>query len=205
MAEEAPHPDLFPELGAERLLVIVTGSLAATHMTSWSPWLSMGYPRLRRRVVLTSSATRFVSHTALTAMEPNPVLVDAWSDDPTEKPLHVDLAVWPDAVIVYPASFHFLARFAVGLGDTPAMLALQCTSAPVAVAPSVPPGAAGSLVYRKHVEALRERDNVVVVDPVPGMSAHTGGYDAAVAAPLPDVLTGVESLRRTLVGVGTPC
>ncbi|CAL9504725.1 Cypemycin cysteine dehydrogenase (decarboxylating) [Nocardiopsis dassonvillei] len=205
MADETPHTDLFPEFGAERLLVVVTGSLSATHMTTWSTWLTMGYPRLRRRVVLTPSATRFVSHTALTALEPNPVLVDAWSDDPTEKPLHVDLASWPDAVIVYPASFHFLARFAVGLGDTPAMLALQCTSAPVALAPSVPPGATNSVVYRKHVEALRERDNVVVVDPIPGISAHTRGYDASVAAPLPDVLTGAESLRRTLAEVGSPC
>src|SRR5690606_9909911 len=131
--------------------------------------------------------------------------VDAWSDDPTEKPLHVDLASWPDAVVVYPASFHFLARFAVGRGHTPAMLALQCTSAPGALAPSGPRGAPASAAYRKHLEALRERGNVVVVDPVPGISAHTRGYDAAVAAPLPDVLTGAESLRRTLAGVGNPC
>ncbi|WP_017585903.1 flavoprotein [Nocardiopsis ganjiahuensis] len=205
MSESVPSPDLFPEFGAERLLIIGTGSMAAAHLPSWSTWLEMGYPHIDRRLVLTRSATKFVSHVALNAMEKRPVELDVWSDDPAAGPLHVDLATWPDAVIVYPATFDFLARFAVGLGDTPATLGLQCTSAVIGLAPSLPPGAADSEIYRRHVRALEERTNVTLVTPVPGLSAHTGKFDAAVAAPLQEVIVEVERLRTELAEVPEPC
>lgn len=109
---------------------------------------------------------------------------------------HVEYAQWPDAVVVYPATFHFVSRYALGLADTPMLLALHCTGAPVAVAPSLPPGGLDSTVYGEHCARLAQRPRVTLVPPIAGTSTHTGGPDAAVAPELPVVLAHLQRLRE---------
>jgi phosphopantothenoylcysteine decarboxylase/phosphopantothenate--cysteine ligase len=96
---------------------------------------------LELRVAVTRNAERFVTRGALGPMSGGNALLDAWPDGPVDRALHVELAEWADTVIVHPASLHFLARLAQGLADTPVLLALQCTTAPVVLAPALPPGA----------------------------------------------------------------
>jgi phosphopantothenoylcysteine synthetase/decarboxylase len=152
------------------------------------------------RTVLTRTAERFVSREALTAIGGSVALADAWPEEPGTGALHVELARWPDAVAVHPASMHFLARFAVGLADSPVLLALQCTAAPVAVAPALPPGALEhSAALVEHLATL-DRRGVLIAAPHPGRSASTGGNDAAVAAPLPALL-GLLERRRAATAV----
>ncbi|GGO00711.1 hypothetical protein GCM10010116_01110 [Microbispora rosea subsp. aerata] len=198
-----------PEFRAERLLLFATGSLGATFLPYWLNWLRLGYPALDTEVVVTRSAARFVSRQSIASIVGKDVPLDAWPDSPEPGSPHIRYASWPDVVLVYPATYHFLSRFAGGLGDTPMLLALQCTSALVGVAPALPPGADKSYGYRKSVAALRERPNVVLVDPVPGISTHTRRQDALVAAPMPELLKRVEALRGSRAaavgtGGGTP-
>jgi phosphopantothenoylcysteine synthetase/decarboxylase len=186
--------------GAERLLLFVTGSLSATFVPWWINWLRSSYPALELRVVLTRSAERFVSRHALTALTERSVALDSWradEDEPIPGSVHVEYATWPDAIAVYPATFHFLSRYATGLADTPMLLALQCTSAVVGVAPSVPPGAVDSPSYRQHVAALARRSNTTIIDPHEGRSAHTGDIAVGTAGPLPLLLARMELLRRS--------
>ncbi|WP_234016833.1 flavoprotein [Streptomyces sp. LaPpAH-108] len=187
-----------PALGLERLLLIGTGSIGAAHLPYWVTWLRLYHPGVELRIVLTAAAERFVTRQALVPLAHAPVLQDRWPDEPAEQPLHVDLSLWADAVVVCPATLNYVARLALGLGDSPSVLALQCTGAAVAVAPALPPGGARSPAYLGHVRALRERDNVVVVPPVPGHSAATGRRDGWPAAPLPAVLREVDALRTRL-------
>ena len=192
-------PPAVPALNASRLLYIGTGSLTVTHMPFWLNWLSIAYPDLKLRLVVTRSAERFVTRAALAPLAGGgEVLLDVWPERPAPTALHVELAEWAEVVLVYPATLHYLARLAVGLADTPSLLAVQCTTAPVVVAPTLPPGAAASPVYRRHVAALAERPNVRVVPPVPAVSATTGRPDAAAAPPLPDLIAAAEELRARL-------
>lgn len=183
-----------------RLLLFGTGSLGAAFLPWWLNWVRMACPETEVQPVITRSAERFVSRQSLASLSNRDVPLDVWPDQPAPYSPHVHYATWPDAVVVYPASFHFLARFASGLADTPMTLALQCTSVPIGVAPAVPPGATGSCAYQAHIAALRQRPNVTVAEPIPGSSAHTRQFDAAVAAPLPVVLNGVEVLRQAAAG-----
>ncbi|MEU5317494.1 flavoprotein [Streptomyces sp. NPDC021056] len=193
---------LLPPFGARRLLYVGTGSIGVAHAPYWVTLLRLGYPELGLRVVMTRSAERFVSRGALAPMAGGEVLLDAWPDGPVQSALHVELAEWADAVIVQPATLHFLARFARGLADTPVLLALQCTTVPIVLAPALPPGAVESVAYRRHLAALAERPNVAVVPPVPGTSATTGRKDASAAAGLPDLLRAAEDLRMRLARGG---
>ncbi|MGV2917611.1 flavoprotein [Streptomyces alfalfae] len=187
-----------PDFGARKLLFVGTGSVGVMFMPMWANWLRATYPEVDVRYVLTRSAERFVTQAALSAHAGSDVLQDVWSDDPRAGTHHVELSQWADAIVVHPASFHFVSRFAVGIADTPVLLALQCTRAPIAIAPALPPGGIKSYAYARHLEALGERDNVVVLPPQPGFSLTTGRMDASVAMPLPEVIAAVERLRQQL-------
>lgn len=193
-----------PKFGARRLLVIGTGAIGVAFLPFWINWLRVAYPELETRVVVTRSAERFVTRGALTPLLGRPVDQDQWPEEPEIGAAHVDLAQWPDAVVVYPASLHFIARLALGLADTPALLALQCTSAPIAVAPALPPGALGSFAYQQHLIGLGRRPNIVVAPPQSGFSVSTRKADASTAAPLSQVIPALERLRVSLAPTKSP-
>ncbi|WP_251073965.1 flavoprotein [Streptomyces sp. ISL-111] len=176
-----------PGLGIERLLVVVTGSAYAWSTPYWLDLLRLHHPRLDVKVVLTRSAERFVTRQSVASRVGGEVYGDGWpADAPGAR--HVEWAEWADAFVVYPATLHFLARLALGLSDSPALLAAHCSGAPVAVAPALPPGGLESPVVREHWATLAARPNVVLVPPIPGRSLTTGRDDAWVPPPLPDVL-----------------
>ncbi|WP_327190781.1 flavoprotein [Streptomyces xinghaiensis] len=187
-ADGPDGPDAEAAGGLARLLVVGTGSVAAAHLPFWAGWLRGAHPHLATRFVLTRSAERFVTREALTAIGGAPVLRDRWPDEPQESAPHVDLAQWPQAVVVHPATFHCVARLALGLADTPVLLALQCTSAPVVVAPALPPGGAESPAYAEHLRRLAGRPGVTVVPPHPGRSTTSGRREAWAPAAFPEVV-----------------
>lgn len=191
--------DGMPEpVGARRLLVVGTGSVTAAHLPFWASWLKMGQPGVEVRYVLTGAATRFVTREALVAIGGCEVLEDRWPDEPEPRARHVDLAQWPDAVVVLPATLNYLARLALGLGDSPSMLALQCTEAAIALAPALPPGGVRSAAYEEHSAKLAGRRNVVVVPPRPGRSTTSGRREAWAPASFPEVLAAADTLRAEL-------
>lgn len=185
-------------VGIRRLLVVGTGSVTAAHLPFWASWLKMGQPGVEVRYVLTGAAGRFVTREALVAIGGCDVLEDRWPEEPEPRARHVDLAQWPDAVVVLPATLNYLARLALGLGDSPSMLALQCTRAAIALAPALPPGGAQSAAYAEHSAKLAGRSNVVVVPPHPGRSTTSGRREAWAPASFPEVLAAADRLRAEL-------
>ncbi|MGC9441885.1 flavoprotein [Streptomyces sp. WG5] len=191
-----------PALTFERLLLVGTGALHAWQLPTWVSWLRMTYPRLGLRTVITRSAERFVTRQTLTALGGRETLVDEWPPDTDTGAgagaLHVELAQWADAVLVYPATVNFISRYATGMADTPVLLALQCLQAPVAVAPCLPPGADRSETVRTHLATLSAQKNVVVVPTVPGRSVTTGRDDARVPPPMPAVVEQLQARHTAL-------
>lgn len=185
-----------PRLGLDRLLLIVTGSVSAADMPFWSTWLRTEYPDLAVRVLLTRSARRFVTAPAIAARLHCEVSPDTWEEDAGAT--HVELWHWAEAALVYPCTFDYLSRLALGRGDSPGLLALQCATVPVVVAPALPPGGAQSAAYQQHVAHLRTRRNVRVVPPQPGRSSVTGRLDAWAPQLFPLAVGAVEAVRQEL-------
>ncbi len=166
-------------------------------MPNWLIWLRHSCPELEIRYVLTRAATNFVTPTvAAVAAGPAIGLQDVWPEQP-DSAIHVELAQWPDTILVHPATMNFVARLALGLGDTPALLALQCTRAPMVICPSLPPHGHLNPAYRRHVEELNARDNVTVLPPIEGISISTGETGIGTAALFPDALVALEQIRRS--------
>ncbi|WFE30321.1 flavoprotein [Solwaraspora sp. WMMD791] len=185
-----------PELAMRRLLFVVTGSASASTVPTWLNWIRDTYPRLDLAVVATRNALRFVTREALGLRTSHEVVVDSWDD--CVRARHVEHAEWADAVLVYPATLHFVARFALGLADTPTLLALQCTRAAIGLAPALPPGGLDSPAFQRHWATLAERGNVALVPPMPGRSLTTGRDDGWVCPPLPEALRRLEQRRLSL-------
>ncbi|WP_037836112.1 flavoprotein [Streptomyces sp. NRRL F-5650] len=194
----APAPQDLPAFTGRRLLYAATGALTAAHTPFWVNWVRLYYPEVSVRMLVTRSAERFVTRQALASLSGTDVMVDGWPEDPAAEAPHVELAEWADTFVVTPATLGFCSRLAAGLTDSPLLLALQCTRAPVALAPSLPPGGAESVAYRRALSVIGEMPHVTVVPPVPGLSATTGRWDATINPPLPAVFAAAEALRGTM-------
>ncbi|GAA1620356.1 flavoprotein [Catellatospora bangladeshensis] len=186
-----------PPLGFRRLLLVAAGSLNAAFLPRDLVWLRTAYPELETQVVLTRSALQFVTPGATGAITGRPALVDEWPT-PVPEAVHVTLQQWAQAVLVYPASLNYLARLALGLADSPSLLAIHCSAAPVLVAPALPPGGWDSPVTQGHVTALEARPTVTVLPPVPVRSFTTGRDDAYGPPPFTAVLGTLELHRRRI-------
>ncbi|MCL6736050.1 peptide terminal cysteine decarboxylase LxmD [Streptomyces neyagawaensis] len=189
--------------GFRRVLLVGTGALSVAFLPFWINWLGNTFPEMEKRVVLTRSARRFVSADAISALCGREVVTDDWSEAAPGAVPHVELARWPDLVLVHPATMHFLGRYALGLTDTPLLCALQSTSALVGVAPSLPPGAQLSPVVQGHLDTLRDRPGVVVAPTVPAVSASTGEMEDGGALPLSELMglcVGVYARARRAEG-----
>lgn len=202
MPENAPSgkPQLKPALGVRRLLLVTTGTASTAFLPFWLNWLRDGYPDLQVRAAMTASAQRFVTAQTVSLLLGIDVTHDCWPDQARPRALHVELAEWAEASAVFPASAHFITRLALGICDTPVMMALQCTSRPIGLAPSVPPGLEANPVYRAHLKALGRRPNVAICRTIVGRGATTGRNEPGVAAPMWELIRLIEKRRLALAG-----
>lgn len=160
----------------KNIILIGTGSVSAMYLPAWMSWFSETHPEANLRILLTPSAQGFLGLSALGAFAER-IEFDTWKNHETES-YHVELQQWADAFIIYPATAHYIARFALGACDSPAMLALQSTSAPILIAPALPPGFLASAAWQMHSAAITQRKNAVIIPPVVGQSS----YDLSVEA-----------------------
>jgi phosphopantothenoylcysteine synthetase/decarboxylase len=171
-----------------KLLVVITGSINASFAPQWIAWLRSLRPELDLRIVVTRSAERFLPRAAISVVSGTSSILDEWDDKARPGSLHTALAKWAEAVVIYPATFHYLARLSLGLADSPSLLAIQCTQVPVIVAPALPPGGWESPAVADHLRRLSKRANVSVITPLRGFSLTTGGEDGYYPPPFPQIL-----------------
>lgn len=89
------------------------------------------------RVVMTDSASEFVSKLALQAVSGNKVS-HAMLDEEAEAGMgHIELARWADVFIVAPATANTIAKLAYGLADDLLSTLALATKAPIAIAPAM--------------------------------------------------------------------
>ena len=150
-------------LGGKHLVLGVTGSIAA--------YKAVGVLRAVRdqgasvSVVMTRGATKFMTPLTFEVLSGHRVITDLFEAHETMP--HLTMAEGADAVLVAPATAHFLAKAAIGLADdvlTTMLLNVRC---PVIVAPAMDGEMWTHPTVAQHVDALRSR-GVVVLDPEVG-------------------------------------
>jgi len=174
-----------------RVLVGITGGVAAYKSAEIVRSLTeLGH---EVRVIATTNALRFIGAASLEALSKNAVSTDLYADIPDVR--HIELAKWPDAILVAPATASFLARLANGLADDLLGNVLLATVAPVVIAPAMHTEMWFNAATLANVEVLRRRGLTVIE---PGCGRLTGSDVGIGRLPDPDQLVqAVVSLVTT--------
>ncbi len=172
-----------------RLIALgITGSIAAYK----APELVRALQAEGADVValLSPAATRFVAPLALEALTRHPVEADLMALLPDGRIGHIVVADSVDAVLVAPATAHWLGAMANGLaGDTVTATCLA-TTAPVVVAPAMDGEMYAHPATRANVARLRDKFGYRIVEPGSGPLA-SGSVGVGRLAELPAIVYAV--------------
>ncbi|MGB0205099.1 MAG: bifunctional phosphopantothenoylcysteine decarboxylase/phosphopantothenate--cysteine ligase CoaBC [Neptuniibacter sp.] len=89
------------------------------------------------RVIMTPSATEFITPLTLQALSGNPVHQHLLDTEAEAAMGHIELAKWADLVLIAPASANLMARLSSGQGDDLLTTVCLATDAPICLAPAM--------------------------------------------------------------------
>jgi phosphopantothenoylcysteine decarboxylase/phosphopantothenate--cysteine ligase len=168
---------------AGRLIALgVTGSIAAYK----APELVRLLQTAGADVValLSPSATRFVAPLTLAALTRHAVEDDVLALLPDGRIGHIVAADTADAVVVAPATAHWLAAMATGLAGDVVTATCLATSSPVVVAPAMDGEMYGHPATQANVARLRDGFGYTIVEPEVGpLASGTSGLGRLAALP----------------------
>ena len=159
-------------LDGKTIVVGVTGGIAAYKAAELVRLLVTGGAKVR--VMMTRSATEFITPLTLQALSLNPVATDTFSLTQESEIGHIRMADAADAIVIAPATADVIAKAAVGIGDdllTTVLLAARC---PVAFAPAMNVHMYEHPTVAENLEKLRSRGATIIE---PGEGALACGYE----------------------------
>ena len=117
----------------KKVLLAVTGSIAAYKSLFLSRLLIKAGAEVK--VIMSPSATAFVSSLSFSTLSKNPVYTDVIDGDSWNN--HVELGLWADLMIVAPCTATTLAKMAHGIADTIVTAVYLSAKCPVYIAPAM--------------------------------------------------------------------
>ncbi len=123
------------------------------------------------QALLTPTAAQFVAPLTLEALSRRPVEGDLLTLLPDGRIGHIVTADSADAIVVAPATAHWLAAMAAGLAGDVVTAACLATTAPVVVAPAMDGEMYAHPATQANVDRLREAFGYTIVEPEAGSLA----------------------------------
>jgi phosphopantothenoylcysteine synthetase/decarboxylase len=120
---------------AGRVLLGVTGSIAAYKAAELVRLLTGRGDEVR--VVMTRSATEFVSELTFRTLSRHPVAADMWAASGEWRPEHISLAEWADVLAIAPCTANVMAKLAHGIADDLLCCTALACEAPLVIAPAM--------------------------------------------------------------------
>ena len=152
----------------KRVLLGVSGSIAAYKSIDLASKLTQAGSTVN--VLMSPSATRFVTPLTFHAITHEPVLTDLFDPTSRQAIAHVALATGADVFVVAPATAHTIAKLAMGLADDPITVIALATTAPLIVAPAMDANMWRHAAVKANVDTLTGR-GAAIVGPDPGRLA----------------------------------
>ena len=149
---------MHPMLKGKKILLGITGSIAAYKIPLLVRLLVKGGAEVK--VLMTPSATEFVSPLTLSTLSKNPVLYNI-SDEHTWAN-HVMLGRWADVMMVAPCSANSLAKMAKGICDNLLQAVYLSATCPVVVAPAMDEDMWLHPSTKKNIDSLISYGNTVI-------------------------------------------
>jgi phosphopantothenoylcysteine decarboxylase/phosphopantothenate--cysteine ligase len=151
-----------------RVLLGITGGIAAYKSAELARRLVERGVDVQ--VVMTASARQFITPLTLQAVSGMPVRSELLDPAAEAGMSHIELARWPELILIAPASANFLARLAHGLADD--LLSTLCLASdrPLLLAPAMNRLMWSKAVTQGNAELLRQR-GMVLLGPDSGAQA----------------------------------
>ena len=124
-------------LKGKKVLVGLTGGIACYKV----PYLvrALRKAEAETRVVMTAAATRFITPLTLETVSDYPVAVQMFPEGEYVSTRHIDLAEWPDLIVIAPATANFCGKIASGVFDDLLTTIVCASPKPAMVAPAMNP------------------------------------------------------------------
>ena len=119
----------------KKVLLGVCGSIAAYKAAHLTRLLVKEGAEVK--IVMTSSATDFITPLTLATLSKNPALAEFIRDDTGQWNNHVALGLWADVMVIAPASANTMAKMAYGLCDNLLLAVYLSARCPVMIAPAM--------------------------------------------------------------------
>jgi phosphopantothenoylcysteine decarboxylase / phosphopantothenate---cysteine ligase len=152
----------------KKILLGVSGGIAAYKTAELIRLLRAAGAEVQ--VVMTTHAKRFITPLTLEILSQKPVYDDLFAQDFESNIGHIQLARWPDMIIIAPASANFLARMAHGMADDLLTTLCLATAAPMAVAPAMNQLMWKNKATQDNISLLRQR-GIAIIEPDSGEQA----------------------------------
>lgn len=158
-------------LNGTNILLGITGGIAAYK----SAELCRALKKLGAnvRVVMTHGATEFITPLTLQALSGNPVHTELLDSDAESGMGHIELAKWPDLIVVAPATADFIARYAQGMANNLLTTLLLASTAPVALVPAMNQAMWRNALTQRNIQELKTvlADQLTIWGPQDGEQA----------------------------------
>lgn len=191
-------------LADKNILLGVTGGISAYKMCTVVRLLKKAGARVR--VLMTQSATEFVTPLTFSTLSEEEVLVSLWPKDKHSSTdlgvKHIDLALWADVMLIAPATANTIAHLAHGYAEdiiSSTVLALRC---PLIVSPAMDVDMWEHDATQQNVSVLKNR-GCFIIPPETGELA--SGLVGAGRLPEPETIVEfvdsvLEKTPRDFVG-----
>jgi phosphopantothenoylcysteine decarboxylase / phosphopantothenate---cysteine ligase len=148
-------------------------------------------------VIMTASATKFVTPLCFRSITHRPVVDDLWDPDSELAVEHVGLAKRAAALLIAPATANLIAKLSLGLAEDALQTTALDTRAPLVIAPAMEGDMWSAPTTQEHIARLRAR-GATFVEPEEGRLA--SGLSGRGRLADPEVILG--TLRGVLARGG---
>ncbi len=155
-------------LSNRRVLLGITGGIAAYKSAELTRLLTKAGAEVR--VVMTQSATEFITPLTLQALSGNRVHTTLLDTEAEAGMGHIELARWPDLVLIAPTSANFIAKISEGKADDILSTVLLATKAPIAIAPAMNQAMWSNQATQQNLQTLQQR-GIAIFGPGSGEQA----------------------------------
>jgi phosphopantothenoylcysteine synthetase/decarboxylase len=164
-----------------KVLLGVTGGIAAFRACDVVSLLRKAGHTVR--VVMTDGAEQFITPLTLETLSGNPVATRMWG--PSAVVEHIELAQWPDVVLVAPATANFIGKVNAGIADDMLTTVVMATlpEMPVLIAPAMNTKMWQNPIVQRNVESLRALGRYRFVAPRESLLACGDYGEGALAMP----------------------
>ena len=173
----------------KNIVLVISGGVAAYKAASFARLLVKMDATVK--VVMTATATEFITPKAMAVLTNQPVLTDLFADKTEESIDHIALADWADYFFVVPATANIIAKIANGVADDAASSVLAARHTPMIVAPAMNENMYLQPAVQRNLQQI-QLDGDIVVEPVDGMLAE--GYAGKGRLPEPQEILTLSEL-----------